>query len=46
MFQVTRELKAVGYFKSGNMSITWYHKPNRWQRFWYMALLGWKWEDV
>lgn len=20
--------------------------PNRWRRFWYWALLGWKWEKV
>lgn len=25
-----------------------YHEtpPNRWRRFWYWALLGWKWEKV
>jgi hypothetical protein len=21
-------------------------KPNFWWRFWYWALLGWKWEDI
>ena len=21
-------------------------KPNAWWRFWYWALLGWRWEDV
>jgi len=21
-------------------------RPNRWRRFWYWALLGWRWEEL
>ena len=23
-----------------------YHRPNLWRRFWYWALLGWRWEVI
>lgn len=23
-----------------------FRKPNKWRRFWYWALLGWRWTDI